>query len=316
MGFKCLLILCFLCFVAQAQNESGNSCGFDVDNLSFKGTSLEQTRCLLRKVKIKGDLQQQNIPTLLEKLIDQPVQVTKESFRKYLNKNGINENEIGGDLDRPISRGRDNNKNAPFAHYFVIHDTSTPNLCEVNNFPDNINDSDWIWKSTKWNDPNINTYSNSGEAHLYIMRDGKSVAPQNRTFETPWRATKLEKPSEKMKGMFLHIENVQPRHCNPSLISTGKCIKMVKDKKTGKLEPHCNDNVAPDIGFSDAQLKRLALVYIAASLRRGKWMIPAFHAAIDAGISDGHDDPQNFDIQKWTENICSILKELKAECPN
>ena len=38
-----------------------------------------------------------------------------------------------------------------------------------------------------------------------------------------------------------------------------------------------------------AHRERLALVYIAASIRRGIWMIPAFHAAIDAGIADAHD---------------------------
>ena len=26
-----------------------------------------------------------------------------------------------------------------------------------------------------------------------------------------------------------------------------------------------------------------------------RWLIPAFHATVDAGIPDAHDDPQNFD---------------------
>ncbi|HQU84043.1 MAG TPA: hypothetical protein PKY59_12990 [Pyrinomonadaceae bacterium] len=303
-----VFILCFLCLSAHAQSEPLKPCRFDVNSLSFKGTSLEQADCLLRKVKLQGNLEKQEIPNLLKKLIDQPVSVTKASLKEYLTKNGIKENEIGGSLDENISRGRSNDQNAPFARYFVIHDTSTPNLCEVNEFPANINEADWSFKNKKWNNPKLPIYSDSKDAHLYIMRDGNSVAPQNRTFATPWRATKIEKNDVKMRGMFLHIENVQPRHCNPSLIASGKC-------RNSKGE--CvNDNIAPQKGFSDAQLKRLALVYIAASIRRGKWMIPAFHAALDLGISDGHDDPQNFDLQKWSDTICSLIKDLKSECPN
>ena len=311
----CLVTLFILCASLQAQNGTRRSCNFDINSLSFGGTSIEQARCLLRRVKSKGELEQQVLPNLLEKIIDQPVQVIKESLREYLRTKVIEESEIGGSLDKPISKGRSNDPSAPLARYFVIHDTSMPNLCEANTFPDNINDADWIWNGIKWNDPRKRLYTDSEAAHLYIMRDGKSVAPQGRTFETPWRATKLEKTSVKTRGMFLHIENVQPRHCHPDSIKSGTCVKIVKNTKTGKDEKQCNDNIAPEIGFPEPQLERLALAYIAASVRRGKWLIPAFHAAIDKGISGGHDDPQNFELQKWADKICLILKELKAECP-
>jgi hypothetical protein len=317
-----LVISLILCFTAYAQ-PAPRRCNFNAANLSFQGSALEQARCLLRKVKIRAALEEQNLPPLLERIIDQPVPVSKASLREYLRRRGIGEMEIGGSLDRPLSRGRSNDRNAPHARYFVIHDTSTPNLCDQSSFPGDINDDEWTWRGVKWNNPLLSLYADSGEAHLYIMRDGKSVAPRGRTFETPWRATKLESGDVRTRGMFLHIENVQPRHCSPESISAGRCVRMVRNRSNGRLERQCNDNIAPEPGFSEAQLEKLALAYIAASVRsadaaRGtpaKWLIPGFHAALDAGLSDGHDDPQNFDLQKWADKICSILRDLRVECP-
>jgi len=74
----------------------------------------------------------------------------------------------------------------------------------------------------------------------------------------------------------------------------------------------CNDNVAPVPGFSDQQLDRLALLYVAASVRRGQWLIPAFHAVLDIGIPDAHDDPQNFDLGRWDSRLGALLGEISG----
>ena len=71
-----------------------------------------------------------------------------------------------------------------------------------------------------------------------------------------------------------------------------------------------NDRIAPEPGLTDAQLDRLALVYVAASVRRGAWLIPAFHAAVEAGIPEAHDDPQNFDLARWAERLGRLIGEL------
>ena len=68
------------------------------------------------------------------------------------------------------------------------------------------------------------------------------------------------------------------------------------------------------LGFSEKQMDRLALVYIAASVRRGSWLIPAFHATVDAGIPNAHDDPQNFDLQLWTKRLCILVKAFNTKC--
>jgi len=43
---------------------------------------------------------------------------------------------------------------------------------------------------------------------------------------------------------------------------------------------------SPDPGFTPAQYERLALQYIIASVRRGSWMIPAFHCVLDSSPAD------------------------------
>ncbi|HXY90235.1 MAG TPA: hypothetical protein VEH75_06405, partial [Xanthobacteraceae bacterium] len=64
-----------------------------------------------------------------------------------------------------------------------------------------------------------------------------------------------------------------------------------------------------------AQYEKLALVYIVASRRAGRWLIPAFHAVLDEGIYDKHDDPQNFDFATFNENIEKLLQQARNPTP-
>lgn len=125
--------------------------------------------------------------------------------------------------------------------------------------------------------------------HIYVNRLGESVAA--RTFDRTVAATKFERGPGR-KGLFLHVELIQPRRREPSGGAS-------------------NDAIAPMPGFTAKQLDRLALLYVAASVRRGQWLLPAFHAAVDAGIPDAHDDPQNFDMDGWLGALQSLLAELR-----
>lgn len=315
--FACLALIT-AAGAAQAQDPS---CPFNVAAYSFQGTDVEQARCLMRQVLKGGALgPQRELPALIERLVGQPVTVSKDSVRRYLRAHGINEidaagnTEIGGSLDAPLSRANSNDRRAPFARYFVIHDTSTPNLVRhLSDFPREINDADWVWERTRWNNLGLPLYSNSGEAHMYINRVGRSVAPQRRTFATPWRATRFEGNAlhgTRLRGLFLHIENIQPRHCDPAVTTCCRtCIIR------GRRQLCCNDAIAPEPGFSEEQLSRLALVYVAASVRRGTWLIPAFHCVLDTHpqIPSGerHDDPQNFDVQAWADSLQRLLTEFE-----
>ncbi|MCA1591830.1 MAG: hypothetical protein LC754_04085, partial [Acidobacteria bacterium] len=106
-------------------------------------------------------------------------------------------------------------------------------------------------------------------------------------FRQGWRSTRYEGQTTRRRGLFLAVENIQTRRRDARGI----------------------DSEAPDPGFSDAQLERLALVYVAASVRRGEWLIPAFHAVIDLSAGT-HDDPQNFDLDRWAARLNSLLESI------
>lgn len=241
----------------------------------FATTEVDQlARCLLRPVRIYGNLgpAPATLPGPLNALIGQPIDITQEKLRSYLTAHGITEASIGGPLSTPI----------PMARYFVIHDTSSPYL-RNEEFPANINEATWRGN-------NLTNWARLRVAHLYVNRLGDSATAVN--FERPVRATKYEFRGPGRRGRFVHVELIQPRRRDPA----------------GGLN---NDAIAPSPGFTSKQLDRLALLYVAASVRRGQWLLPGFHAAIDAGIRDAHDDPQKFDLDVWLASLQTLLTELR-----
>jgi hypothetical protein len=266
-------------------------CAFDESALSYAGTPQEQALCLLRPVLRGGHLgaQLKTLPAPLDKLIGKTLEVSHAALKLYLTEEKISEADIGGLLSNHVSRANPFDPNAAFARYFVIHDVSTPNYLDAD-FPSDINEASWMWNDLR------RKWLNLKVAHVYINRTGESVTAVD--FKTqlpdPYHGTKFARDhlKNKGKGLYLHVELVQPR------------------RRDTQGAPG-NDRIAPEPGFTDAQLKRLALVYIAASVRSGEWLIPAFHAAIDAGIPDAHDDPQNFDTARWATNLSALLKSIK-----
>jgi hypothetical protein len=73
-----------------------------------------------------------------------------------------------------------------------------------------------------------------------------------------------------------------------------------------------NDRIAPEPGFPIEQLRRLGLVYVAASVRAGVWLVPAFHAAVDGGLEGAHDDPQHFPFDTWSGLLRAQLEDLRG----
>jgi hypothetical protein len=130
-------------------------------------------------------------------------------------------------------------------------------------------------------------------AHVFVNRRGEILVGHD--FSQPWRATKLETQVIRApaKGLFLHVEFVQPRRRDPQ----------------GGAK---NDAIAVNPGLSGPQYQRLALLYTLASARAGRWLIPAFHAALDEGLSDAHDDPQNFEIAKFGSSMTDLLATLSS----
>jgi hypothetical protein len=282
-----LLTVLFTMTTAAAQNTP---CKLDQSTLLFAGMPVEQARCLLRPNKIGGVLnkEQKTLPGPLEKIIGQPVTVRKEVLRKYLQENSINEADLGGSLDGPLVKATLPNGEEIQALYFLIHDTSWPYLKDEP-FPADFN-SDINWKGN-----NISTWVNNPVAHIFVNRLGSSVTttPFSESVRKGW-GTKFARDVLKAdaKGLEIHIELVQPRRRDPS------------DPNPG------NDRFAPDPGFTGAQYDRLALLYLCASARRGTWLIPAYHSAVDAGIKDAHDDPQNFELKTFAKSLKKLLRQL------
>lgn len=265
-------------------------CNFDVETLSFSGDAQQQAKCLLTPVREGGKLGEplDQLPDVFAARIGRNDNLPdRNALLAVLKERGLD--VIFADrLAQPASRANDNDQQARAASYMVLHDTSAPNF-RNQPWPDNVND-----------DPKINSlarYScdnNIERAHIFINRMGGIFAPHD--FSVPWRATKFEMATNfdgKTKGLFLHVELIQPRKRHP--------------KYRGN-----NDFLAPLPGFPPAQYDALALVYTIASLRAGSWLIPAYHSVLDEGIYDKHDDPQNFDLDAFADSLTKLLERLKT----
>lgn len=270
-----------------------NPCAFNPQKLAFQGTAETQTGCLLRPVAQWGMVATSptTVPSELAMRVGKKVAITSNTYREYLSSNNINEFDLGGGLDTPVSESTNNSQKYP-AKYFVIHDTSTPNL-KNREFPTNINNSNWKHNElARW------AAGNKSVAHVFVNRLGQSITAI--PFERGWRSTKFELQisntysgltKSAARGRFLHVELVQPR-------------------RSANLEKF-DDSIAPVPGFTDAQYRRLALIYIAASIRAGEWLIPAFHAVLDTGKADAHDDPQNFKLDVWNNELRAVLTAIE-----
>ncbi|HEX2655350.1 MAG TPA: hypothetical protein VHN11_17090 [Xanthobacteraceae bacterium] len=265
-------------------------CGFDPITFSFAGSPSEQARCLVRPVTALAKLGRtlENLPPALAHVGSDEGLPKRETLSTFLSIQG-KEWDFGAHLWLPVSRTRDNAPDAPLARYFVIHDTSGPHLGR-GQWPSDID--------TSWKVNNLGRHRCSDHwenAHVVINRPG--VIQIGHDFEVPWRATKFERATmfgNELKGLFLHTELVQPRRSSP---------------RRGRR----NDVEAPTPGFTPAQYESLALVYVIASVRAGNWLIPAFHAAIDNDIRNGHDDPQNFELDAFANSIDRLLDQLHQQ---
>ena len=265
-------------------------CNFNLDSLSYRGTPEEQAKCLMR-----GEDQTRNLGPPLENLPDALASrvgrdgglPSRETLSGYLSKQDL-ETDFAANLWQPVSHAEDNNPEAPLATYFVIHDTSGPNYGH-RAFPDDID-------STA-NLNNLNNFVCSdgwGKAHVVVNRAGEMLLDHD--FAMPWRETKFERAVDfvgTLKGLFLHVEMIQPR-------------------RSASGHSRYNDAQSPNPAFTTAQYDRLALLYTIASVRAGRWLIPAYHAAIDAGIRDGHDDPMGFDADIFGNSLNLLIEKLRG----
>jgi hypothetical protein len=263
-------------------------CDFNLDSLSYRGTPEEQARCLMRGEDQSRNLgpPMDNLPDALASRVGRDTGLpSRETLGAYLSKQDL-EWTLAVHLWQPVSHAEDNNPEAPLATYFVIHDTSGPNYGH-REFPDDIDSMSKIN-----NLKNFDCADGWGVAHVVVNRTGDMLV--NHDFATPWRETKFERAADfvgTLKGLFLHVEMIQPRRSAPG-------------------HSRYNDAQPPTPAFTTAQYDRLALLYTIASVRAGRWLIPAYHAAIDAGIPNGHDDPRGFDAETFGNSLTLLMEKL------
>ena len=265
-----------LLILAAAQIAAPSvECNFDAKTLQFAGTPIEQAKCLLRRVERGGGAaSQEELPPTLSKVVGQAVDIDVGKLSAELRRD-----RMPLPATTPVSETTDHFR----AIYFVIHDTSSPYLGEQS-FPALFD------TNARFNDVS-EFLGKDAVAHLFNDRRGHVVVGHD--FEVGWRATKLERIlGERVRGRFLHVENLQPRREDPA------------------GTPH-NDRIGPIPGFTKRQYRTLALLYVLASARAGTWLIPAFHANIDRGIAEAHDDPQNFDLASFDRQLSRWLEKLR-----
>ena len=266
-------------------------CRVDLETLRFAGSPVAQAMCLLRPNRIGGALgsELKSLPKPLEKLIGQPVNISRVSLRRFLAKDRIDEAALGGPIDKPLATAALPDGSTTQAEYFIIHDTSSPYLKDEPYPPKFDTDA-------SWHGNDLSIWTGQPVAHVFVNRLGESLTttpfaePVRKGFGTKFARDVLKQDA---KGLQLHIELSQPRRRDPG------------DSNPG------NDRFAPSPGFTNAQYARLALLYVCASVRRGTWLIPAYHSAVDAGIKDAHDDPQNFVLSDFANELEKLVKKLK-----
>ena len=252
--------------------------------MSFEGTKADQARCLLRNVRLGRQLGR-SLDALPGPLSDigQPLRLTKQQLRRYLQNRNIAEGDIGGSLDQPLSATNE----GLAATYFVIHDTSTPNY-RTDNFPSDIDETTW-----RYNDL---SYWNQFEpvAHVFTDRTGGSLTTHRLCDRLAGNEARESTREDTESGaLFTRREHpASPQH-------------------EGRAGRQRYDRAQP--GLYTAQYRRLAVIYWAACVRANQMLVPAFHAVVDSGFEDGHDDPQNFRLQAWASALQSVLSEAQKE---
>jgi hypothetical protein len=266
--------------------KSMGPCNFDAETLSFAGNAVEQAACLIRPVDPWAHLGPplEELPKGLSARIGGSVPVPdRAALATLINATGLPPQFAEG-LGGDVSRARDGDPVSPMARYFVIHDTSGPKVAA---FPSNLDEN------AKINNLERFSCSDAAEiAHAFVNRRGGVFFGHD--FGVPWRATKFERAvsfGKDLKGLFLHVELIQPRR---------------------RLGRRGHDIAAPTPGFTAAQYQRLALLYTIASVRAGRWLVPAFHAVIDSDIRGGHDDPQHFEVEAFARALDGVKEQLTA----
>ena len=254
-------------------------CGFDPETLSFAGAPAEQARCLMRGMDASRNLGRplDALPPALASHIGQASGLPpRDVLSAFLSKQNL-EWDFAAYLWQPLSRAKDNDPHAPMARYLVIHDTSGPSFGR-RSFPSDLDVN-----------PKVNSLAGFkctdgwGKAHVVVNREGGMLLDHDLSVAVARDQVRARRQFRRRpEGAF-------PPCRNDPAAAERRALAQRRTDSGPKLH--------------HAQYDRLALIYTIASVRAGRWLVPAFHAAIDAHIRNGHDDPLNFNVQSFANSL-------------
>ena len=266
--------------------------------MSFHGEPVEQASCLMRGMDQSRNLAPalESLPAPLATRVGQETGLpSREALSGYLSKLDL-EWDFAAYLWQPVSRANDNDPDradgALFRHprhqraefrpprLSRRHRRQTP---KINNLAQ-LQMSRRLGQGARRDQP-LRRHAAQSRARQFLGARPNSSSAANF--------------AGALKGLFLHVELIQPR------------------RAAAPRPPQRRANAQPRLSPT-AQYDRLALLYVIASVRAGRWLIPAFHAALDADIPNGHDDPLNFDLKalprasrRWSRNCSRPTKRRR-----
>ena len=261
------ILLFFLSLVSIGQTASAK---FNWQELKYEGTKKEQLELLLQKPMFRGWVKHGKpiIDSVFSEMITKPILVTPQMLQNYLLKNNIAYSYIGEEIEKPLASIKNPHTGKPESvKYFIIHDVSFEEPKQFD-FPADIDSLSHEANQFEYRDK-VQKRKKVFLANIFINRLGSSKTYV--TFEKPCLTTKFERADANknfsLKGLFIGVELVQQR---------------IRSRKVAEYF-----DKAPEPGFTDQQYERLALIYIIASIRKGDWLIPAYHIVIDGGYKRG-----------------------------
>lgn len=132
------------------------------------------------------------------------------------------------------------------------------------------------------------TWRFGGRLHVYVNRSGASLTNSNPSLARTVLSTRISTYFDPSK--VLHV----------GLLSALRRLD---------IEAWNSEEIKRKSIFTKAQMDRLALIYVAASVQAGQWLVPAFHSNIESYPKC----PTNFDLELWDQSLRGTIDKLEEE---
>lgn len=165
------------------------------------------------------------------------------------------------------------------AQYFVIHSVTPGSSSTISEEESDLRILHQHEVRAERGRINLNALHESGLFHVYAFRDGRSVTVAD--FIDVRRTSNLVTSGIDPR-LFTHVGVEVPSSNSPSNI----------------------------LSFTEAQAQTLALVYVVASIRAERWLIPAFHSSLEPTFKHYQIEPNS--LWLWDYEIGQLIQLLDS----